>query len=200
MVYMEDANMNRGGKQVISDTRLVSLPVMAENIFHFPGGLPAFEKVKEFVLLCPPDLKPFFIMQALDPKDLAFVCIDPFMICPGYSPVVSEEDVKALALAGREDVFLFSIVTVRRDAQRITANLQGPVVINVRTGIGRQVLCSGKSYPVQYSLWEAAIRLQPLNAEDCIEQVGTERVNRICWPMSWEQNGKLVSAEAGKEK
>ncbi|MEI6808973.1 MAG: flagellar assembly protein FliW [bacterium] len=197
---MEETNIDSGGKQAISENHLVSLPVMAENIFHFPAGLPAFEQVHEFVLLCPPDLRPFFIMQALDPKDLAFVCIDPFVICPGYSPVISEIDVKALGLAGREDVFLFSIVTVRRDARRITTNLQGPVVINVRTGIGRQILCCGKSYPVQYSLWESAIRLQPFGVEDCIEQAGLEPVNRICWPKKWDQKSKLACAEAGKEK
>ena len=140
-------------------SRLVSLPVHSENIFHFPEGLPAFENVKEFVFLCKPDTRPFFFMHALTPPDLAFVCVDPFTICPDYRPRISEADAKILHLERPEDTLLISIVTVTKDMHNITANLQGPVVINIQSCLGKQIICDGQNYPVRYRIWDALSKL-----------------------------------------
>jgi len=181
---MNHDDIKNDGNPVPGTTRLVSLPVAPSNIFHFPDGLPAFEYVHEFVLLCPPDIMPFFIMQALEPKDLTFVCIDPFLVCPGYSPVISEADVKALNLVRREEVFLFSVVTVRKNMGEITANLQAPVVINIQTGIGRQILCLEKNHPVRYPLMNALSRLNEQDQTQSIPQAGKEASARILWPQN----------------
>ena len=141
-------------------SRLVALPVKSENLFHFPEGLPAFENVKEFIFLCKPDTRPFFFMHALNPPDLAFVCIDPFLICPEYQPKISETDVKLLHLERPEDVFLAAIVTVTKDMRDITANIQGPIVINIRASMGKQIICEGQNYPVRYRVWDALSRLE----------------------------------------
>jgi flagellar assembly factor FliW len=136
-------------------SRLVAMPVKSENVFHFPDGLPAFENVKEFVFLCKPDTRPFFFMQALEPQDLAFVCIDPFLIYPGYKPRISNQDVNFLHLSRPEDAMIISIVTVTRNVSDITVNLQGPVVINIQASLGKQIICDGQDYPVRYRMWDA---------------------------------------------
>jgi flagellar assembly factor FliW len=135
--------------------RLVALPVQSENVFHFPDGLPAFESIKDFVFLCKPDTRPFFFMQSLNPADLAFVCIDPFLIYPDYEPRISDTDCKFLHLENLEDALLISIVTVTKDMHNITANLQGPLVINIRASLGKQIICDGQNYPVRHHIWEA---------------------------------------------
>jgi flagellar assembly factor FliW len=179
---MNNHDMQTSDKRVLSNSRLVSLPVRPENIFHFPDGLPAFETIHEFVVLCPPDIKPFFVMQSLEPRNLAFICIDPFLVCPGYSPVISEADVKLLGLNGPEDVFIYSIVTVTRDVHKISANLQGPIAINIRTGMGRQILCHEKEYPVRYQLWQIASELEKSRRCNVARQSGPETASHIVWP------------------
>ncbi len=141
-------------------SRLIALPVQSENIFHFPEGLPAFEHVKEFIFLCKPDTQPFFFMHALNPPDLTFVCVDPFLICPGYEPRISEADARFLHLDRIEDAFVMSIVTVTQDMRNTTANLQGPVVINLQASLGKQVICEGQNYPVRYRIWDALNQIE----------------------------------------
>jgi flagellar assembly factor FliW len=141
-------------------SRLIALPIHSENIFHFPEGLPAFEDVKEFVFLCKPDTRPFFFMQALEPKDLAFVCIDPFLVCPDYQPIISAADAKFLHLDRPEDALIVSIVTVAKDVHNITTNLQAPVVINISAGIGKQIICDSQNYPVRYRIWEELNKIE----------------------------------------
>lgn len=136
-------------------SRLESKPVHSENIFHFPEGLPAFEYIKEFIFLFKPDTSPFLYMQALDPADILFVCIDPFLIHPDYKPRISDADVSFLHLKRPGDAFMLSIVTVKPDVAETTANLQGPVVINMQAGIGRQIVCENQKYPIRYKIWEA---------------------------------------------
>lgn len=139
--------------------RLVSLPIKSENIFHFPDGLPAFESVKEFIFIMRPDTQPFVFMHSLNPPDLAFVCVDPFLICREYLPKISDADRDFLGLKNQSDALLLAIVTVRDDVRECTANLQGPIVINIQNSIGRQVICEGQNYPVRYNIWNALDRL-----------------------------------------
>ena len=139
---------------------LISLPVRPENIFQFPEGVPAFESVREFVFLAEPDTRPFFFMQAVGPAAVRFVCIDPFLICPGYRPNLSASDVRFLGLMRPEDAFVASIVTVTQDPRDMVANLQGPVIVNLCTRVGRQIICDGQTYPVRYNVSDAIGRAE----------------------------------------
>ncbi len=191
---MNEIITNQIGKRVLGDNRIVSMPVKPENIFHFPAGLPAFEYAHDFVFLCPADYKPFFIMQSLSSCALAFVCIDPFCIYPGYAPTIDEADVKALDLTGPQDVFLFSIVAANQDVRKTTANLRGPVVVNIRTGIGGQILCPNSDYPMQYPLWEAAAQLH--KRDQALKSTLTEspHKSRILWPeIEVNDKSKLIT-------
>ncbi|NTV54658.1 MAG: flagellar assembly protein FliW [Syntrophaceae bacterium] len=167
--------LKKGPMTVDPYSRLVALPVQSENIFHFPEGLPAFESVKEFVFLCKPDTRPFFFMQSLNPADLAFVCIDPFLICSGYEPRISDADVKCLHLESMEDALLISIVTVTKDMRDITTNLQGPIVINIRASLGKQIICDGQNYPVRYRVWDMLDHLEKQESRAMEQPGATER-------------------------
>ena len=46
-------------------------------------------------------------------------------------------------------------MTVRPEVQETTANLQGPLAINIRSSIGKQIICEGQSYPVRHRIWDA---------------------------------------------
>lgn len=147
--------------QVTPYSRLVSMPISADNIFHFPEGLPAFEHVKEFVFIHKPDVSPFLFMHAVAPADLAFVCVDPFLISPDYKPRLSDADASFLHLNSPSDLLLLSIVTVAKNAEETTANLQGPLAINIQACIGRQIICENQHYPIRYRIWEALDRKEP---------------------------------------
>jgi flagellar assembly factor FliW len=60
---------------------------------------------------------------------------------PDYEPEVFDEDAAALGLAGPEDALVLNIVCVQPgNPLDTTVNLVGPVIINRRTGIGKQVV------------------------------------------------------------
>lgn len=108
---------------------------------HFAEGIPAFESVTDFVILAKEEEAPFMWLQALNEPNLAFIVVDPFVIHPDYKPDLLDEDAKTLKIKEPEDALLLAIVNVRNNPEQgITANLVGPLVVNWREKIGKQVI------------------------------------------------------------
>ncbi|MDF7800898.1 flagellar assembly protein FliW [Pontiellaceae bacterium B1224] len=142
-----------------TETRTVRIPVSDGNIFAFPDGVPAFEDYKQFVLYCNTDMQPFFFMKSIGvTPEVSFVCIDPFLVCPDFQVRVGLADLEKLGLKRGEDAFVFSFVTVHDDPRDITANLQGPVVLNMNNCLGRQVISEGTKHDVRFRVWDALMQ------------------------------------------
>jgi flagellar assembly factor FliW len=90
-------------------------------------------------LLGSPEEAPFLWLQMVDDPKLAFLVVSPAAALKRYEPDISEEDVKFLNLDNPEDAMLFNIVTVHPEG-RATVNLKGPVVVNRRTLVGKQII------------------------------------------------------------
>jgi flagellar assembly factor FliW len=137
-----------------------TLPITTENsVFLFPDGLPAFEEAKQFVFTCKPETSPLLFMCATEPANLGFACIDPFLICPEYKPRISDADAAFLEINDTDEILILSIVTASPDVRKTTANLQGPLAINLRTRKGKQIICDRQDYPVRYAIWDALERM-----------------------------------------
>jgi flagellar assembly factor FliW len=118
------------------------------DIIRLPFGLLGFEHVKQYILLVNPAEEPFMWLQMLDDAKRAFLVAPPSRLVADYQPDISDDEVEFLELTGPEDAFLLNIVTLHGSGQA-TVNLKGPVVINRRTLIGKQVIPNNAA---QYSL------------------------------------------------
>lgn len=104
-----------------------------------PLGLLGFEQYKRFALLSTPAEDPFLWLQGLDEPKPAFLVISPFVVLPSYQPEIPEEDARFLGLEDQADGLIFNIVTVR-GPQHATVNLKGPILLNRRTLLAKQVI------------------------------------------------------------
>jgi flagellar assembly factor FliW len=120
----------------------------ARDIIRLPFGLLGFEHVKQYILLANPAEEPFMWFQMLDDVKRAFLVAPPASIVSDYQPDISDDEVDFLELADPADAFLLNIVTLNRNGSA-TVNLKGPIVVNRRTLIGKQVILNNA---VQYSL------------------------------------------------
>jgi flagellar assembly factor FliW len=67
--------------------------------------------------------------------------VSPQNLLPDYQLELGDDDTEALDLATPEDALIYNIVTVHNSPrQYVTANLIGPIVVNRRTRLGRQVI------------------------------------------------------------
>ncbi len=118
---------------------LEPVPVHDENVLRLPLGLLGFEQFKRYVLLSRPEEAPFLWLQVIDQPNLAFVVVSPTAVAADYEPEVSAEDIQFLDLRAPEDAMVFNIVTLRGQ-HHATVNLKGPVLVNRRTLIGKQIV------------------------------------------------------------
>jgi flagellar assembly factor FliW len=115
----------------------------------FPDGILGFEDLKDYVLF-DASQPPFYWLQSLDRVEIAFVLIEPAVFRPDYSPDVEAEELSEIGIKDANDTLVFAIVTIPEDSRRMTANLQGPLIVNKKTRIARQSISTNPKWNVRH--------------------------------------------------
>lgn len=127
-------------------------PAVPGQTVTMPLGLLGFERIKEFVLIADPAEDPFLWLQAPGNSALAFLVVPPQPILPEYLPDIAPEDVTFLGADSASDLALLCIVTLR-GPNHATLNLKGPIVLNKRTLVAKQVIpVNASEFSVQHPL------------------------------------------------
>lgn len=124
-----------------------------EDILSFEYGMPGFQDIRKFVLL-PLDADiPLATLQSTEQVEIGFVVAYPFAFKKDYVFEISEEDKADLQIANEEDVIAYCIMTLKESFPESTLNLLAPVVINMKTKIGKQIVLQDSSaYPLRYPI------------------------------------------------
>ena len=138
----------------VRTTRFGDIEIAEDRVITFPSGLLGFPEMTRYCLLQPGDDACFFWLQSLDDPDLAFVVTDPTLFVSDYSVPVRAEQMEALSLSRIEDAQVFSIVNKVDD--KLTGNLQGPLVINTLTRVGEQVVVAERRWTTRHPLVRVA--------------------------------------------
>jgi len=137
----------------VNTSRFGGIEIEEKEVITFPEGIIGFSDYKHYALVVPEDGAPLKWLQSLDRPDLAFVVIDPISFVPDYSVEVSREEINMLQLNDISEARVLCIVVVTPDNIRETrTNLRGPLVINPKTSIARQLILSEK-YPLRHILF-----------------------------------------------
>ncbi len=131
------------------------IEINEQQIIDFPEGILGFDEVRKFVLLDTHDENsPLKWLQAYEEPDLAFVVIRPIDFMREYELVVSMNDIEAVGADTAEHLIVFAIVTIPSNPSDMTANLQGPLIINPDKRLGRQAISLSDRYGVRHKILE----------------------------------------------
>ncbi|MBI5418990.1 MAG: flagellar assembly protein FliW [Deltaproteobacteria bacterium] len=137
----------------IENTKLGDVEFEDERVITFPEGLPGFSDSRRFALLEIRRGKAFKWLLSLDRPELALVVADPFAFFPGYEAPLEEKELAALAYRENDLLAVLAVVTVRgRRKKDTTFNLRAPVVVNMRTLTGKQVVLKEEKWGLQARL------------------------------------------------
>ena len=128
----------------------------------FPHGLLGFENLKDYVLL-DAERQPFYWLQSLEVERVAFILVNPFLFRPDYELDIDDEELKDIGIDKAEEALIFSIVTIPADGSPMTANLQGPLVINREARLARQSILTDQRWKTKHDIMAelAAARKAP---------------------------------------
>lgn len=143
--------------KVIPEIYPTDIDTPPSNEIILPQGIIGFSQYKRAELLYLPDHLPFLWMRLCrGAEDLHFIVIEPGGIVSGYEPEIFDTDAEHLDLANPAEAMILNIVTLKRQHPvEATVNLIGPLVVNRRTRIGRQLVISNYSrYSANHALVE----------------------------------------------
>jgi len=118
---------------------------------HFPSGLLGFESFKDYAIL-DAERQPFYWLQSLDVEQVAFVLINPFLFRPDYEMNIDNEEMLRIGINDPAKALIFSIVTIPADESPMTANLQGPLVINRESRVGFQAVLTDSRWRTKHDI------------------------------------------------
>ncbi|HBT20194.1 MAG TPA: flagellar assembly protein FliW [Peptococcaceae bacterium] len=138
----------------VETSRFGCIEVDEDKIIYFPWGIPGFEDLKKYFLV-PVNENPFFTwLQSFDDPNVAFLLVDPFLFFEGYEVELTEDVKKELEIEDRKDIIIQAVTNIpKTGVENATANLVGPIVINVRKRLGRQVILQDVPYGIKHLLF-----------------------------------------------
>lgn len=140
----------------IETSRFGTIEVPESAVLTFPAGIIGFPASTRYAILDHDREAPFKWLQSLDDGRLAFVIMDPALFKPDYRPTVTPVLRAHLGVGERDEVAWFVILTIPvHQTGPVTANLQGPVAVNLRTKLAAQVILS-EAYPIRFPITEHA--------------------------------------------
>ncbi|MBD0315202.1 MAG: flagellar assembly protein FliW [Nitrospiraceae bacterium] len=136
-----------------TSSRFGTFEIDENTILTFPAGLLGFPEQQRYVMLDHDTEAPFKWLQSLDEPGLAFVIIDPLLFDAGYRVAYTDDALSEVGGGEAEDMTVAVILTIpSEDPGRITANLRGPLLLNTRTRLCKQLVLSD-DVPTRYPLF-----------------------------------------------
>ena len=88
---------------------------------------------------------------------MCFLCgvFVPMDVIKDYRPVVEDEWLAQIGIfESDEELYVLSVLTVPSDLTKMTINLKAPIVINISTRLGCQIIVNNEEYPIRYSVYD----------------------------------------------
>ncbi|MEW5945502.1 MAG: flagellar assembly protein FliW [bacterium] len=146
-------------------SRFGELEVREEEIFTAVRTLPGFPNSSRYFFIERRNIAPFRWMQSADEPDLTFVVVEPDKFFHDYEPRVGAFDLEEIGLGRGEQPFVLVIVVLPEDLTKMTANLKGPLMFNLKERKFKQAFIETEKYTVRESIIEGIRRKEKARLE-----------------------------------
>jgi flagellar assembly factor FliW len=146
-------------QMTIETARFGLIEYQIEDVVTLPAGLIGLPTMCEFLIVQHREGSPFRWLQSLDDPSMAFLVADPTALVASYAPIISDADADALEIDETKPVALLTTVSIPSgQPQEMTLNLAAPIVINLLTRCGKQVVLDEEAYTMRHRVFPEADR------------------------------------------
>jgi len=146
---METALDTRQETRTIDFPRFGLCTYTESEVISFPWGLPAFPQLRGFLVLSVPGQEGFIWLQSLDDVKVALPLSDPWSLFDDYEAQLPQYARQSLGIEAADDFCIMCVCVVGKGAAEMSINLLAPVVINLKTRMGRQITLENQAYSVR---------------------------------------------------
>lgn len=123
-----------------------------QDILIFNKGILGFDDLRRFLLVDLNGIEPFKLFQSLENENIGMIVISPFDFFKDYEISLNDDTINNLDIKNPEEVKIINTVTLNLEPEKITTNLQGPLVINISNNLGEQIIVDNSKYKVKEPL------------------------------------------------
>ncbi|NFF61830.1 flagellar assembly protein FliW [Clostridium botulinum] len=128
-----------------------------EDIIEFENGLPGFKNLKRFIISPIEENELFNILHSIEDNEVGFVVTSPFSVVENYELELDDNVINALKIEKEEHVLVLNTVTLNTDIKNITVNMCAPIIINIKTKLGEQIILNNGKYLIKHPLFKEDI-------------------------------------------
>lgn len=134
----------------IQTPRFGRIDFAAEDVLHLTSGLVGCPDWNDFLVVQHKEGSPYRWLQSIDDPDVAFLVVDPSVHFGDYAPEMPKRIAQELQMDEETPRLVYTIVTIPRGRpEDMTVNLAGPIVVNLATGQGKQVILEDERYLIR---------------------------------------------------
>jgi flagellar assembly factor FliW len=137
---------------IVNTLSFGELEIEAGDVYEFASGIPGFEENQRYIIVQPDPEAQFCYIQSVELSSLAFLVCNPFLFFEDYDFQLSEGIQQELKIENKEDVAVWSVVSIDRQNNQVTLNLLAPIIVNVRVKRGKQIILHDSNYQIKYKL------------------------------------------------
>ena len=137
----------------VKTTRFGELEIEKADLINFDDGILGFENLKRFFVIDPGDQTLILWLQSTNETATAFPIIEPKIFMPGHCVELPPSELKNLDIKDYEEAAVYTILTIPKDIEQMSANLKAPIIINNRTKSARQVILQDSKLEVRYPIY-----------------------------------------------
>lgn len=152
MLKMEERPLKESSTVNLSTNNFGNLSIEKENIITFEAGLLGFEELKQFVIIDVEECLPFEWLVSVEDTIVAFPILNPILFFSDYKPSLPKDDLVLLDIKKEKDVEMFCIVTLGKKPENVTLNLKGPILVNMKNKMGKQLVLTEDYYSLNQPL------------------------------------------------
>lgn len=139
-------------------TRLFGdINIADEKLIILEKGMIGFPNLTHFALIFDEekgiDRSNIMWLQSMNEPEIVFPVMLPTKVKDDYNPTVSDEILDSLGNLTHENTFILVTVTVPKKIEDFSVNLKAPVIINVETNKGVQIIVED-DFPVKFKVYE----------------------------------------------
>ncbi|MHB1313895.1 MAG: flagellar assembly protein FliW [Christensenellales bacterium] len=155
-----------GERMYVETNRFGSFELKDNKIINFPLGIPGFEELHKFIILEITESKPLYWLQSIENKYVALPAIIPFEFFEDHYIEVRDSELEELHIESKNDLIILNVVVIPSNMKEMTVNLAAPIIVNVKEGIGKQIIIDAAELPVRYPIYEIIMKTLKGGKED----------------------------------
>jgi flagellar assembly factor FliW len=148
------SNTHHGeGMLTVSTTRFGDISIEEDKVIHFPDGILGFPDQNAFVIQQHKPGSVFYWLQSVTLPYLAFVIINPFLGEKDYLKELPPSDQAFFEGVDEGKTLALAVVTIKPEGDPpLTMNLVGPIIIDLVTKTGKQVVLTSTRFSCKQPL------------------------------------------------